>query len=344
MTTTTPAALRRRDRAAREADEDARLSPAATRAAATRGRRRPEDPDPDRTPFEVDRDRILHSKAFRRLKHKTQVFLLPSGDHVVTRLTHTLQVTQVARALAAGLGLNEPLVEAIALAHDVGHPPFGHTGEDALDPLLPGGWHHAAQSVRIFEVLEDRNLTEEVRDGVRAHSWKIVPPPATPEGACVRFADRIAYLTHDALDALDAGVLRRGDVPADVEAVLGPVGGGWIGAMVGAVLDESADRSEVAMRSDVLEAMHALRAFLFERVYRSARTAADQAAASQVVRDLVEHCLAHPQTVPATYRDAAADPLTQTVDFVAGMTDRYAVARHRALFGPSLTRTLPAAG
>lgn len=344
MTTTTPAALRRRDRAVREAEEDARLSPAATRAAASRGRRRPEPADPDRTAFEVDRDRILHSKAFRRLKHKTQVFLLPEGDHVVTRLTHTLQVTQVARALANGLGLNESLAEAIALAHDVGHPPFGHTGEDALDPLVPGGWHHAAQSVRIFEVLEDRNLSWEVRDGVRAHSWKIDPPPTTPEARCVRFADRIAYLTHDALDALDAGVLRPGDVPTNVEAVLGPVGGGWIGAMVRAVLHESADRGDIVMSPHVLEAMHALRAFLFERVYRSARTAADQAAASQVVRDLVEHCLAHPETVPATYRDAAADPLTQTVDFVAGMTDRYAVARHRSLFGFALTQGLPAAG
>src|SRR5918992_4258326 len=192
------AGLRRRDRLAREADEE-RLSPAATRSADSRGRERPEEPDAYRTAFERDRDRIIHSKAFRRLKHKTQVFLNPEGDHFVTRLTHTMQVTQVARSLAAALSLNEPLAEAIALGHDVGHSPFGHTGEEALSPYLPpDGWHHAAQSVRILEVLEDLNLTWEVRDGVRAHSWRITPPPAIPEAFCVRYADRIAYLSHDA--------------------------------------------------------------------------------------------------------------------------------------------------
>jgi dGTPase len=170
-------ALRRRDRLTREADEE-RLSPAATRSTASRGRERPEEPDEFRTAFERDRDRIIHSKAFRRLKHKTQVFLNPEGDHFVTRLTHTMQVTQVARSLAAALDLNDALAEAIALGHDVGHSPFGHTGEDALSPYFPpDGWHHAAQSVRIWEVLEDAKLTWEVRDGIRAHSWKIEPPP-----------------------------------------------------------------------------------------------------------------------------------------------------------------------
>ena len=170
--------LRRRDRLAREAEEQ-HLSPAATRSTQSRGRERPEPPDEFRTAFERDRDRIIHSKAFRRLKHKTQVFLNPEGDHFVTRLTHTMQVTQVARSLANALALNEPLAEAIALGHDVGHSPFGHTGEDALSPYFdPGEWHHAAQSVRIYEVLEDANLTWEVRDGIRAHSWRITPPPA----------------------------------------------------------------------------------------------------------------------------------------------------------------------
>ena len=162
--------LIRRDRRVREAEEE-RLSPAATRSTASRGRVRAEEPDPYRTAFERDRDRIIHSKAFRRLKHKTQVYLNPEGDHFVTRLTHTLEVAQIARALAAALTLNEPLAEAIALGHDVGHTPFGHTGEEALSPYFPpDGWHHAAQSVRVYEVLEDLNLTWEVRDGIRAHS------------------------------------------------------------------------------------------------------------------------------------------------------------------------------
>ena len=175
--------LRRRDRAAREAEEDA-LSPLATRSQASRGRARPEEPDALRTAFERDRDRIIHSKAFRRLKHKTQVFINPDGDHYLTRLTHTLHVAQIARSLAAGLALNEALAEAIALGHDVGHSPFGHTGEEALSPYFPpDGWHHAAQSVRILSVLEDLNLSWEVLDGIRAHSWKIEPPPATPEAA-----------------------------------------------------------------------------------------------------------------------------------------------------------------
>ena len=187
-----PAAASRPSRA--EAEEET-LSPLATRSGASRGRARPEEPDRLRTAFERDRDRIIHSKAFRRLKHKTQVFINPDGDHYVTRLSHTLQVAQIARSPAGGLALNEALAEAIALGHDVGHSPFGHTGEEALSPYFPpDGWHHAAQSVRVLSVLEDLNLSWEVLDGIRAHSWKIDPPPETPEGGCVRFADRIAYL------------------------------------------------------------------------------------------------------------------------------------------------------
>src|SRR6188508_1757609 len=209
----------RRDRMAREAEEEL-LAPAATRSRDSKGRNRPEEPDEFRTAFERDRDRILHSKAFRRLKHKTQVFVNPEDDHHVTRLTHTIQVTQIARALAAALSLNEPLAEAIALGHDVGHSPFGHTGEEALSPYFPttGGWHHAAQSVRVYEVLEDLNLAWEVRDGIRAHSWKIEPPPLTQEALCVRYADRIAYLTHDALDAMRAGILTAEQFPSAISA------------------------------------------------------------------------------------------------------------------------------
>ncbi len=221
-----------RTRETRETEELDRLAPAAFRSVDSRGRARPEPPDDLRTAFERDRDRILHSKAFRRLKHKTQVFIDPEGDHYVTRLTHTLQVMQIARSLAAALSLNETLAEAIALGHDVGHSPFGHTGEDALSPYFPtsGGWHHAAQSVRIFEVLEDLNLTWEVRDGIRAHSWRIQPPPATQEAMCVRYADRIAYLTHDALDAIRAGLLRESDFPD----AIGRASGTWAAAGSGA--------------------------------------------------------------------------------------------------------------
>jgi dGTPase len=334
MSTDLSIGLLRRDRAAREAAEAA-LSPAATRSVHSRGRVRDEPPDRDRTAFELDRDRILHSKAFRRLKHKTQVFLNPSGDHYVTRLTHALQVTQVARALAVGLSLNEPLAEAIALGHDVGHSPFGHVGEEALSPYVEGGWHHAAQSVRIFEVLEDRNLTWEVRDGIRAHTWRIEPGPGTPEALCVRLADRIAYLSHDAQDAVRAGLLAYDDFPPAVRRELGPLGGRWIGTMVDAALDASAAAGRVTMGRDVLELMHELRRFMFERVYMAEPQVRHHAAAVGVIRTLVDHHLAHPGHVPETYRDEGTDLVTQVVDYVAGMTDRYAIAVYQQVSGAS---------
>ena len=322
-----------RDRAARLAAEDA-LSPAATRSQDSRGRARPETEDPLRTPFERDRDRILHTKAFRRLKHKTQVFLDPEGDHYVTRLTHTLQVTQVARALAAALGLNEALAEAIALGHDVGHSPFGHTGEDALAPYFEHGWYHGDQGVRIFEVLEDRNLTWEVRDGIRAHTWRITPPPHTPEGLIVRFADRIAYLTHDTFDAVRAGLLAPDELPREVLNALGPASTDWIGTLVHAVVDETAATGRVAMRPDALAVMDLLREHLFERVYRAEANRPQKDAATAVIRGLVDHHLTHPQLLPATYRDTDADLVTQVVDYVSGMTDRFALALHDRLLGP----------
>jgi len=328
-------AFRLADRAARERAEE-QLAPAAARSVATRGRARPEAEDALRTAYERDRDRILHAKAFRRLKHKTQVFLHPDGDHFVTRLTHTLQVTQVARSLAAALSLNETLAEAIALAHDVGHSPFGHIGEDALDPYVTGGWHHAAQGVRIVEVLENLNLTWEVRDGVRAHSWKITPPPATREGECVRYADRIGYLSHDALDAVRAGVLRVGDLPARARSVFGAPGSDMVGAMIEAVvagtLSPANTAGAVVMAPDALEAMHELRVFMFERVYGSDTAAGQKNVAVDVIRRLVDHHLAHPALIPASYRDTEADVLTQVVDYVTGMTDRFALATHDRLF------------
>jgi dGTPase len=323
------------DRAARERAEE-QLAPAAARSARTRGRARPEPEDELRTAYERDRDRILHAKAFRRLKHKTQVFLHPDGDHFVTRLTHTLQVTQVARSLATALSLNETLAEAIALAHDVGHSPFGHIGEEALDPYVAGGWHHAAQGVRIVEVLEDLNLTWEVRDGVRAHSWKITPPPSTREGECVRYADRIGYLSHDALDAVRAGVLRVGDLPARARTVFGAPGSAMVGSMIDAVVEGSLSAANttgaVVMAPDALEAMAELRAFMFARVYESDTAAGQKNVAIDVIRRLVDHHLAHPDLIPASYRDTEADPVTQVVDYVTGMTDRFALATHDRLF------------
>jgi dGTPase len=325
--------LLRRDRLTREADEE-RLSPAATRAAASRGRARQEEPDRYRTAFERDRDRIIHSKAFRRLKHKTQVFLNPEGDHFVTRLTHTLEVAQIARALAAALSLNEPLAEAIALGHDVGHTPFGHTGEEALSPYFPpDGWHHAAQSVRVYEVLEDLNLTWEVRDGIRAHSWRIVPPPATQEAFCVRYADRIAYLSHDALDAIRAGVLTPDSIPSRVRERFGQPGRVWIGAMIEAVIDDSLTAGQVQMETETLEVMNDLRAFMFDRVYLAPALVHEQRAAIGFIRDLVDHHLAHSDQIPASYREDDAPLVTQVADYVAGMTDRFALAVHEGISG-----------
>ena len=315
----------RRTREQAEQFEGERLAPAAARSSESRGRLVPEAPDRDRTCFERDRDRILHTKAFRRLKHKTQVFIDPDGDHFVTRLTHTLQVTQIGRSIAVYLGLNEPLTEAICLGHDVGHSPFGHIGEDALSPYVPGEWHHAAQSVRVFEVLEPINPTREVSDGIRAHSWKIDPPPFTAEGMVCRFADRIAYLTHDVDDAVRAGVIGYRDLPVAAHRVFGAPGSAWIATMIDAIIDESMRRDAITMAADELEVMNEVRDFMFERVYLRPEAAEQRDHAIAVIRFLVDHYVAHPDTVPDTYRQAGSDPTTAAIDYVSGMTDRFAL-------------------
>lgn len=328
------AAFRRRDRLARETEEEQRLAPAATRSTSSRGRSRPEPPDEYRTSFERDRDRILHSKPFRRLKHKTQVFIDPEGDHYVTRLTHTIEVTQIARALSAALSLNESLAEAIALGHDVGHSPFGHTGEEALSPYFPnGGWHHAAQSVRVFEALEDLNLSWEVRDGIRAHSWKITPPPHTQEAFCVRYADRIAYLTHDALDAMRAGLLTQADFPAAVSARFGQPGRAWVGGLIDAVIDSSIEAGVVCLDAVTLGVMNELRDFMFQRIYLGPVQQRRHREAIEVIRRLVDHHLMHPGEMPASFRRTDSDLVTQVADYVSGMTDRFALSTHRRIFG-----------
>lgn len=328
--------LFRRVREERERLEHELLAPAATKADESLGRSEEEEHDEFRTAFERDRDRIIHSKAFRRLKHKTQVFLNPDGDHYVTRMTHTIQVTQVGRAMASALGLNEDLTEAICLAHDVGHSPFGHTGEDALSPLIEGEWLHSAHGVRTLELLEPQNLSHEVLDGVRAHSWKIDPPPETPEGWLCRFADRIAYLTHDVSDSLRAGVLEYHDLPVRALTTFGATSREWISAMVNAVVEASYQAGEVTMEEEHLDVMSELRDFMFDRVYLQPESESQKEKAIIVIQDLVAHYQAHPHEVPDSYTVADADPLTRAVDYVAGMTDRYALRAHDRLFRPTL--------
>lgn len=329
-------AFRRLGREERERLERTLLAPGATLSADSRGRKVSEVPDVYRTAFERDRDRILHAKAFRRLKHKTQVFMNPEGDHFVTRLTHTLQVTQIGRSIARSLSLNEPLAEAVCLGHDVGHSPFGHTGEEALSEFIDGEWRHSDQSVRIFEVLEPLNLTHEVIDGIERHPWKVEQGPSTPEGAVVRFADRIAYLAHDAEDALRAGVLDRSDFPSTAIANFGEPGRQWIQTMIEAVVDESLRRGELAMDDGVLGVMHDLRAFMFERVYLRPAMEPQRRRAKEVVRGLVAYFLDHPDELPESYRHDDSTVLVQVIDYVAGMTDRFAIRTHDALFRPQL--------
>lgn len=324
-----------RSRQQREADEDVRLAPVATRAAASRGRERPEEPHQYRTAFERDRDRIIHSKAFRRLKHKTQVFLNPDGDHYVTRLTHTLNVAQVGRAIAETLGLNTDLTEAICLGHDIGHAPFGHTGEDALTPYVPGGWQHAIHGVRVVSVLEPLNLTVEVRDGIRQSSWKNDPPPFTPEGWVCRYADRIAYLAHDVADALRAGVLTESAIPAAYRKAFGPPGPAWIDSMVRAVVNGTHTAGHVTMDPVTLDAMHALRDWMFEHVYLRDEAVQQADRAVRLIRDLVEWYAEHPHEVPVNYQMPDTDALGRAVDYVAGMTDQFALAAHDQRFRPA---------
>ncbi len=322
-------------RETREERERRLLAPVATLSAESRGRAEAEESDDYRTCFERDRDRILHSKAFRRLKHKTQVFINPEGDHVVTRLTHTLQVTQIGRSLAEALGLNDALVESICLGHEVGHPPFGHNGEEALTPYVDGEWLHSEQSVRVLSILEPLNLSWEVLDGIRAHTWKVDPPPATQEGMVIRYADRIAYLVHDMHDAIRARILDPSDLPADSLAAFGEPGREWVSRMIRAVIDESLRRGEVAMEPETREAMSRFRDFMFERVYLRPESRRQAEKAIRLLRNLVDYFLEHPDEMPESYRQRELPVVEQVIDVVAGMTDRYALRTHDRIFRPS---------
>ncbi len=321
----------------REQRERECLSPIAVCSADSRGRERAESPDTYRTCFERDRDRILYSKPFRRLKHKAQVFINPEGDHVVTRLTHTLQVTQIARSLAAALGLNETLTEAICLGHEVGHAPFGHIGEEALSPYVEGEWLHSEQGVRVFSRLEPINLSWEVLDGIRAHTWKIQPGPATQEGMLIRYADRIAYLVHDMEDAVRAGILSRNQLPAESRRAFGEPGRQWVSTMIHAVIEESLRLGEVSMDPAILDAMNGFRKFMFENVYLRPESKSQAAKAVRILRDLVDYYLEHPDEMPESYRLREEPLVTQVLDVVAGMTDRYALRVHDRIFRPART-------
>ena len=314
------------------------LSPYASLSACSRGRERAIAPDDMRTQYQRDRDRILHCKSFRRLKGKTQVFLSPQGDHYRTRLTHTLEVTQVARTLARALRLNEDLAEAIAMGHDLGHTPFGHAGEDALAQLMEGGFEHREQSRRVVEVLEDGgrglNLTWEVRDGIEHHSGRV--RPATLEGCCVHLADRIAYINHDIDDALRAGVLRMEDLPKAPIRVLGQTHGARVGRMISSVVAYSSEKNEVAMEPEVWEALIELRSFMFERVYSRDWAANECQKTKHIVTELVNYYMEHPSQMPNEYLEIAYREGTQrgVCDFVACMTDAYAIKTYQKLFIP----------
>jgi dGTPase len=313
------------------------LSSRAVLAAETKGRERDEEQHPLRTAFQRDRDRVLHSKAFRRLKHKTQVFLSPEGDHYRVRLTHTLEVSQIARTAARVLRLNEDLTEAIALGHDLGHTPFGHLGEEALSPFLPQPFRHNEQSLRIVDYLENDgrglNLTWEVRDGIVNHPWS-TPMPSTLEAQVVRFSDRIAYVNHDVDDAVRAGVLHPEDLPSDVIAILGETHSDRVDALVGDLTAESWDRDEIRMSEPVLGAMTDLRSFLFERVYLRGEVRDEHEKAVGMVRALFAYYLDHPEQIPAEYLAAPGDVATHVADYIAGMTDRFALRTYEQLFLP----------
>jgi len=317
--------------------ESQTLSPHATLASASKGREHDEPQDPLRTCFQRDRDRIVHCKAFRRLKHKTQVFLAPEGDHYRVRLTHTLEVSQIARTVARALRLNEDLTEAISLGHDLGHTPFGHLGEQALTPFLGRPFRHNEQSLRIVEHLENDgqglNLSWEVRDGIVNHTWSM-PSPATPEAEIVRFADRIAYVNHDVDDAVRAGVLGPEELPEEALRVLGRTHSERIDKLVTDLVESTADDLEVRLSDDVFRALDAMRDFMFERVYLRDEARSEQDKAISLVRTLFAHYLDHPEEVPQEYHRAPGDLPTRVADFIAGMTDRYALRTYERLFLP----------
>jgi dGTPase len=321
--------------------EEEYLSEQATRSYPAR-RQRQEPDSPMRTPFQRDRDRIVHSKSFRRLKHKTQVFVAPEGDHYRTRLTHTLEACGIARTVARALGLNEDLTEAIGLGHDLGHPPFGHAGEETLDAALRercgSGFRHNEHSLRVVDVLEldgrGLNLTEQVRDGILNHTGS--RKPATLEGQIVRLVDRVAYINHDIDDALRAGVLRQEDLPAEEIELLGPTGSERIDTLVRDIVDHSAGADEITQGREVGQAMLRLRKFMFDRVYLGPAARSEQDRVQRTMRGLFDHYMEQPGEIPSL--DPTASDCQRVTDYIAGMTDRFCIAKFTELTVPEESR------
>jgi dGTPase len=333
--------------------ESTSLAPHATKSVDAK-RAKPEEPSPTRTSFAIDRDRLVHSKAFRRTKHKTQVFLAPVGDHYRTRLTHILEVSQIGRSIARALRLNEDLVEAMALGHDIGHTPFGHVGEELLAKFLPDGFRHNLQSVRIAEKLEKNgaglNLTHETLDGILKHSapteggletaaWG---EPETPEGWVVRYADKIAYLHHDIDDAMRAGIIAEGDLPGAIRIQLGKDRAERLDTMIFDVIATSYGKPRVRMSDEVLEATNELRQYMFKNVYLAGPAKTEDQKAQRLLWELLQYFEEHPERMPAEHqRIAERDGTKRAVaDYIAGMTDRYALDTYTSLFIPSAWGTL----
>lgn len=314
------------------------LSPLACLAAGSKGRARPEEPCPVRTCFQRDTDRIVHSKAFRRLKHKTQVFLQPQGDHYRTRMTHTLEVARVARTIARGLGLNEDLTEAAALGHDLGHTPFGHAGERLLNEIMPGGFRHYEQSLRVVERLENEgeglNLTYEVRRGILCHSGAELAE--TLEGRAVRIADKIAYLSADIDDALRGGVIYPLDIPAEVGQGLGVTHSQRINTLVTDIIETSRGKGDILQSPEKKDAMALLRKFMFDSVYLNPMAKGEEGKAQEMIRQLFEHYMDHLEELPQEFLDIREREGKERAvcDYIAGMTDAYAVERYQELFIP----------
>jgi len=329
--------------------EEEYLHPRAARSVRSKGREIPEDPCPIRTAFLRDRDRIIHSKSFRRLKHKSQVFVAALGDHYRTRLTHTLEVSQIARTISRALRLNEDLTEAISLAHDLGHTPFGHAGEDVLNELMDGGFSHSEQSLRVVERLEKDgkglNLTWEVRNGILNHSKGMRPlseiekdpMPATLEAQVMRISDIIAYINHDIDDAMRAGLLIQDDLPRKVLECLGQTHSKRIDTIVKNVIETSLknDLEVIAVSPEITDAMDTLRIFLNERVYHSVSNAKETEKAKRIVETLFRYFMENPAQIDSYFNFTSGDPLVRrTADLIAGMTDRYAIELFKKLFIP----------
>lgn len=315
------------------------LSPYATHSVDSKGRQRPEEQCDIRTVFQRDRDRIIHCKAFRRLKDKTQVFLTPEGDHYRTRLTHTLEVSQNARTIARALRMNEELVEAIALGHDLGHTPFGHAGERALNRICPYGFEHNAQSVRTVELLEKQgkglNLTYEVRDGIFNH--QTVGKPCTLEGKIVRFSDKIAYIHHDMDDAIRGGILKESDVPKEIGDVIGYTTGERLDHFIHDIVTTSFGKNDILMSEPIAEAMQKLRRFMFERVYQNPEAKSEEGKAEMLMETLYQHYLKNIDDLPEEFLEmiSQGEPRERVVcDYVGAMSDRFAIAQYEEIYIP----------